>query len=200
MLAGFLEKIVTSVFVEVDDKENFEISCTDTDVSQDIWVVTGVQNYDCLNVCWNFFLTGDLLDKENRSLGIGLVHNIPQDWHSFNIASATMCSTLTDDEPVAEMSTVSNMRINLFQNHGQTEEQCSSQCLLREKSNSIVLGLEMSSHHLSFLLHDFGKDIIDLSKSLLESVDDTLDLSGVVLIHVFRVHPSKDFPVISAVF
>lgn len=128
------------------------------------------------------------------------MHNISQDRHSFNIASATVSSTLTDNEPVTKMSTVSNMRINLFQNHGQTEEQSSSQCLLREKSNSVVSSLEMSSHHLSFLLHDFGKDIIDLSKSLLESVDDTLDLSGVVLIHVFRVHPSKDFPVISAVF
>lgn len=128
------------------------------------------------------------------------MHNIPQDWHSFNIASATMSSTLTDNEPVTKMSTVSNMRINLFQDHGQTEEQGSSQCLLREKSDSIVLSLEMSSHHLSFLLHDIGKDIIDLSKCLLESVDDTLDLSGVVLVHVFSVHPSKDFPVISAVF
>lgn len=68
MLADFLEKIIASVFVEIDDKEDFEVSCTDTYVSQDIWVVTGVQNYNCLNVSWNFFLTCDFLDKENRSL------------------------------------------------------------------------------------------------------------------------------------
>lgn len=50
MVADFLEKIVASVFIEIDSKENFKISCTDTNVSQDIGVVTGVQNYNCLNV------------------------------------------------------------------------------------------------------------------------------------------------------
>ena len=57
----------------------------------------------------------------------------------------------------------------------------------------------MISHHLSLVLHDILIDVVDFTKHLLESVNDTLDLPGILLIEVVSHSSNEQVPVISAV-
>lgn len=191
--------LVTLLLIEEDCQKNLQISCSDTDVSQDIRIIRSIEDNDSLNVGWDFFLTGDFVDKKYSSLVIDVMHHIIEILYSCYVASATMGSSLRNDKPVSKVSAVSDMRIDLLQDHGQTEEEGSSQGLFGEELDRVVSSLEMVSHHLCLVLHDIFIDVVDLTKHLLEPVNDTLDLSGILLVEVVSHSSNEQVPVISAV-
>lgn len=185
--------------VEQDGQKDFEVSGSDTDVSQNIWVVTGVHDDDGLDVGRHFFLSCDLVDQKHAPPLVSVVHHVSQSRHHFNVASRAVASALRNDEPVAQVSALSHMRVDLLENHGKTEEKRASKHLLRKELHRPVGSLEGAAHEFSFGLHHVLKDIVYLAESLLHSVDDRLDLPGIVLSQVFREWDHNLFPVVSQV-
>jgi hypothetical protein len=55
-------KVIAFVGVEKDSEQDFQVSCSDTDVSKYVRVVRSVENHDGLNVGWHLFLSSNLLN------------------------------------------------------------------------------------------------------------------------------------------
>ena len=89
--------LITLLLIEEDCQKNLEVSCSDTDVSQDIGIIRSIKDYDSLNVGRDFFLTSDFVDKKNSSLVIDVMHHIVEILYSRNITSASMRSSLRND-------------------------------------------------------------------------------------------------------
>lgn len=168
-------------------------------MSQNVGIIGRIQHNNGFDIGGHLLFASDLLHQQNGALAVDLMHDVSQNWHPLNMPSASKTAALTNNEPVAKISAGSHMWINSLENHGQTEEQSASQHLLRKERHRKLIGFEVCSHHLGLRLHDILIEIGNLSECLLDPVNHTFDLSGVVFEHALRQLLHEHLPVVSAV-
>ena len=133
MLSGESLQIIALRLIEKNCKKYLEVSSPDTNVCQDIWIITSIHYNNGLNIRRNFLLTSDFIDEKDASLLISFMHHISQSGHDLNITSGAMAPTLRNDQPVSQVSTFPNKWVDFLEDHGKREEQSASQDLLREE-------------------------------------------------------------------
>ena len=115
------------------------------------------------------------------------------------MSPASETAPLTNNEPVPEIGAGSHVWINSLENHGQTEEQSASKHLLRKERHGKLVSFEVGTHHFGLLLHDILVEISNFSERLLDPVDYTFDLSGIIFKHVLCQLLHEHLPIVSAV-
>lgn len=140
-----------------------------------------VQVNDSLHIVWHFFLAIHFIYHEHRPLLIINKHHVRQVFHSHNYSATSITATLADHKPVAKVSHLPDIRLNLLQNHRKTKEQRSSHQLLCKQLASELLNVELCSKQVSFCLNIFCVSIGNFTKKMAQTVRDRLKLPSVVL-------------------
>lgn len=116
-----LELLDDFVF-EADSEHDLEVTGSDTHMSKDIWEVSSINQNDGLYIGRDFLLSIYFFTQKDGPSFIGLVHDFLKVFNLLDITPATNRFSLAYDKPVAEVSALSDLGIDLLKNHGETEE------------------------------------------------------------------------------
>lgn len=186
MLINVILELLDDFVFEADSEHYLEVAGSDTHMSKDIREVSSINQNNGLYVGGDFLLSIYFFTQKDGPSFIGLMHDFLKVLYLLNIAPATNRFSLAYDKPVAEVSALSDLGIDLLKNHGETEEESATENLLREYLIGFLGKTELLPHELALILEHMLDLVIDLPERLLDTIGNTFDLFGVFLVHTLR--------------
>ena len=118
MFINVILELLDDFVFEADSEHDLEVAGSHTHMSKDIGEVSSIYKNDGLYVGGDFLLSIYFFTQEDGPSFIGLVHDFLKVLDLLNITPATNRFSLANDKPVAEVSALSDLGIDLLKNHG----------------------------------------------------------------------------------
>ena len=101
MFTNQFKKFLVNLVIKRDSKHNFEVSCSNTNMRENIRIISAINKHDTLNILWNLFFSVNLFTEKHSSSMVDLVHDIFQMLNMLNITPTSMRTTLADNMPIS---------------------------------------------------------------------------------------------------
>ena len=155
-----MDKLATSGFIQTDRKHRFIISCSNTDVSQNVRVGDSVHEQHANSAFGHFLIAINLASDQNSWFLINLELHFS---YCFLEDYSAHLAARRDGDPIRQIGRSSDRQLYFLEDHWSREKERSSQHFFCERFNCFVIAFALPPHILSFVLESSLERVDDLS-------------------------------------